>query len=219
MQKHTILVADDHSILRDGLCALLSNTPDLEIIGEAENGQDAIDKVRQLEPQLVLLDLSMPIINGTEAIAAIKQRSPETKVIALTVHKSEEYVRATLNAGADGYVLKDDSSKELLTSIRNVLNGKVHLSPGICDKVINGFLDRTANTNTRSVRSWDQLTQREREVLKLIAEGNKNRGIAECLSVSVKTVEKHRSNLMKKLDLHGVSALTIYAIDNGLISR
>jgi len=217
MQKQTILVADDHPILREGLCALLSNTPDLEVIGEADNGQDAIEKVKQLRPQVVVLDLSMPIINGTEAIRVIKQRNPEIKIIALTVHKSEEYVRATLDAGADGYVLKDDSSSDLLTSIRNVQRGRVHLSPGICDKVINGFLDRPARG--RSMTSWDQLTMREREVLKLIAEGNKNRGIAERLSVSVKTVEKHRANLMKKLDLHGVSALTIYAIDNGLIGH
>lgn len=217
MQKHTILVADDHSILREGLRALLSNTPDLEVIGEAEDGKDVIEKARQLHPELVLLDLSMPIINGTEAIRAIKKRNPEIKIIALTVHKSEEYVRATLDAGADGYVLKDDTSNDLLTSIRNVRNGKIHLSPGICDKVINGFLDRPAEA--RPMPSWDQLTIREREVLKLIAEGNKNRGIAERLSVSVKTVEKHRANLMKKLDLHGVSALTTYAIENGLISH
>ena len=217
MQKQTILVADDHAILREGLCALLSNTPDLEVIGEAEDGQDAIEKVRQLQPQLVVLDLSMPIINGTEAIRAIKRRNPEIKIIALTVHKSEEYVRATLDAGADGYVLKDDTSSDLLTSIRNVQKGRVHLSSGICGKVINGYLDRPARGP--SMPSWDQLTVREREVLKLIAEGNKNRGIAERLSVSVKTVEKHRANLMKKLDLHGVSALTIYAIDNGLIGH
>jgi DNA-binding NarL/FixJ family response regulator len=217
MQKHTILLADDHSILREGLRALLSNTPDLEVIGEAKDGQDVIEKVRQLHPELVLLDLSMPIINGTEAIRVIKRRNPEIKVIALTVHKSEEYVRATLDAGADGYVLKDDTSNDLLTSIRNVRNGKVHLSPGICDKVINGFLDRP--TEARSMPSWDQLTIREREVLKLIAEGNKNRGIAERLSVSIKTVEKHRANLMKKLDLHGVSALTTYAIENGLVNH
>lgn len=217
MQKHTVLVADDHSILREGLRALLSNTSDLEVIGEAEDGQDTIEKVRQLQPQLVLLDLSMPVINGTEAIRVIKQRNPEIKIIVLTVHKSEEYVRATLDAGADGYVLKDDTSHDLLTSIRNVRKGKVHLSPGICDKIINGYLAHPAEARTR--RSWDQLTIREREVLKLIAEGNKNREIAEHLSVSIKTVEKHRSNLMKKLDLHCISALTTYAIDNGLISH
>jgi DNA-binding NarL/FixJ family response regulator len=220
MQKHNILLADDHAILREGLRALLTSTPDLEVIGEAENGQDAIEKARQLQPEFVLLDLSMPIINGTEAIRAIKQRNPEIKIIALTVHKSEEYVRATLNAGADGYVLKDDTSNDLLNAIRNVRKGKVHLSPGICDKVINGYLDRpTTPSGARSTHSWDQLTLREREVLKLVAEGHKNRGIAECLSVSIKTVEKHRSNLMRKLDLHGVSALTMYAIDHGLISH
>ena len=218
MQKHTILVADDHSILREGLRALLSNTPDLEVIGEAEDGQDTIKKVTQLQPHLVLIDLSMPIINGTEAIRVIKQRHPEIKIIALTVHKSEEYVRATLDAGADGYVLKDDTGGDLLSSIRNVRNGGIHLSPGICDKVINGYLDRRP-AKSGSGRSWDQLTVREREVLKLIAEGNKNREIAKHLSLSIKTVEKHRSNLMNKLDLHGVSALTAYAIDNNLVSR
>ena len=217
MQKHTILLADDHSILREGLRSLLSNTPDLEIIGEAEDGKDTIEKARQLQPQLVLMDLSMPIINGTEAIRVIKKRCPEIKIIVLTVHKSDEYVRATLDAGADGYVLKDDTSNDLLTSIKNVQKGKVHLSPGICDKVINGYLNHPDKVS--SVRSWDQLTLREREVLKLIAEGNKNREIAGCLSVSIKTVEKHRSNLMRKLDLHGVSALTKYALDNGLISH
>jgi DNA-binding NarL/FixJ family response regulator len=159
----------------------------------------------------------MPIINGTEAIRVIKQRNPEIKIIALTVHKSEEYVRATLDAGADGYVLKDDTSNDLLTSIRSVRKGKIHLSPGICDKIIIGYLDHPPKA--RPGRSWDQLTLREREVLKLIAEGNKNREIAEHLSVSIKTVEKHRCNLMKKLDLHNISALTTYAIDNGLISH
>jgi two-component system response regulator NreC len=217
MKKYTVLIADDHSLLRDGLRALLSDTADLEVIGEAEDGQDAIAKTRQLQPDLVLLDLSMPIINGTDAIRAIKQRNPGIRIIALTAHKSEEYVRATLDAGADGYVLKDDTSEDLLTSIRNVRKGKIHLSPGICDKVISGFLDRS--TKHRSGRSWDNLTLREREVLKLIAEGNRNRGIAAHLSLSIKTVEKHRSNLMKKLDIHGVSALTAYAIDNGLVSH
>ena len=217
MQKHSILIADDHSILREGLRALLSGAPDLEVIGEAENGQDAIEKAKQLQPEIILLDLSMPIINGTEAMRVIKERNPDIRIVALTVHKSEEYVRATLDAGADAYVLKDDTSIDLLTAIRNVGEGKVHLSPGICEKVINGFLERPGKA--RSMRSWDQLTRREREVLKLIAEGNKNRGIAECLSVSVKTVEKHRANLMRKLDLHGVSALTVYAINTGLVSH
>ena len=146
---------------------------------------------------------------------AIKRHNPAIKIIALTVHKTEEYVRATLDAGATGYVLKDDTHHDLLTAIASVRKGKVYLSPGICDKVINGFLDPT--TSTTSPSSWSQLTVREREVTKLIAEGKKSREVAEYLSVSLKTVEKHRSNLMRKLDLHSVSAITKYAIENSLV--
>jgi len=211
-----ILIAEDHAILREGLRALLSNSPELEIIGEAEDGQEAISLARQLKPHLVLMDLNMPNINGTEAMRAIRRRNREIKVIALTVHKTEEYVRATLDAGASGYVLKDDTHHDLLTAIASVRKGKVYLSPGICDKVINGFLGPVTSTNSPS--SWSQLTVREREVTKLIAEGKKSREIAEYLSVSLKTVEKHRSNLMRKLDLHSVSAITKYAIANSLVS-
>lgn len=217
MAKHRILIAEDHTILREGLRALLSNVPDLEIVGEAEDGREAIRSAAILQPSLILMDLSMPNTNGTEAIRAIKRRQPEIKIIALTVHKTEEYVRATLEAGADGYVLKDDTHNELLTAIRNVERGKTYLSPGITSRVITGFLDRS--TTPTSQRSWDGLTHREREIMKLIAEGNKNKDIAEYLSVSLKTVEKHRSNLMRKLDLHSASALTAYAIENGLITK
>lgn len=215
MEVTKVFLAEDHTILREGLRLLLSSSPELEVVGEAENGQDAIQKIRDMEPHVVLMDLSMPHLNGTEAIGIIKRRNPEIKVIALTVHKSDEYVRATLNANADGYVLKDDTHQELLSAIKSVLKGNVYLSPGICSKVINGFLDHTASAT--SVHSWDSLTERERQVIKLIAEGSKNREIANCLSVSVKTVEKHRSNLMKKLDLHNASGLTTYAIENGLM--
>ena len=211
-----ILIAEDHAILREGLRALLSATPELEIIGEAEDGQEAISLARQLKPHLVLMDLNMPNINGTEAMRAIRRHNPAIKVIALTVHKTEEYVRATLDAGASGYVLKDDTHHDLLTAIASVRKGKVYLSPGICDKVINGFLGPV--TSTTSPSSWSQLTVREREVTKLIAEGKKSREVAEYLSVSLKTVEKHRSNLMRKLDLHSVSAITKYAIANSLVS-
>ena len=217
MAKHRILIAEDHTILREGLRALLSNVPDLEIVGEAEDGREAIRNAALLQPSLILMDLSMPNTNGTEAIRAIKRRQPEIKIIALTVHKTEEYVRATLEAGADGYVLKDDTHNELLTAIRNVERGKTYLSPGITSRVVTGFLDRS--TAPTSQRSWDGLTHREREIMKLIAEGNKNKEIAEYLSVSLKTVEKHRSNLMRKLDLHSASALTAYAIENGLITK
>ncbi|WP_456446275.1 response regulator [Thiolapillus sp.] len=213
-----VFIAEDHTILREGLKALLSADDHLEIVGEAEDGKEAVLKIRELQPQVVLMDLSMPHINGTEAISLIKKRHPDIRIIALTVHKSDEYVCATLNAKADGYVLKDDSHQELLNAIYSVVKGKIFLSPGICNRVVAGFLGKTSVGDSDSHYSWDILTHRERQVIKLIAEGNKNRDIADSLSLSVKTIEKHRSNLMKKLDLHNASALTTYAIENGLMS-
>ena len=216
MQPVKVFIAEDHTILREGLKALLAADRHLEIVGEAEDGREAVLKIRELQPEVVLMDLSMPHINGTEAISLIKKRHPDIRIIALTVHKSDEYVCATLNAKADGYVLKDDSHQELLNAIYSVIKGKTFLSPGICSRVVAGFLSKTPSREARY--SWDILTHRERQVIKLIAEGNKNRDIAESLSLSVKTIEKHRSNLMRKLDLHNASALTTYAIENGLIS-
>jgi DNA-binding NarL/FixJ family response regulator len=217
MIKLRILIAEDHAILREGLKALLSSSPDLEIIGEAEDGREAVNLARQLQPHLVLMDLTMPNINGTEAIRAIKRHNPAICIIVLTVHKSEEYVRATLDAGANGYVLKDDTHNDLLNAITNARKGNIYLSPGICNKVISGYLDTADSTSATPAHSWSQLTVREREVTKLIAEGKKSREVAEYLSVSLKTVEKHRTNLMRKLDLHNVSAITKYAIENHLV--
>jgi DNA-binding NarL/FixJ family response regulator len=211
-----VFIAEDHTILREGLKSLLYSNEDIEVIGEAVDGHQAIQNILKLLPDLVLMDLSMPHINGTEVITTIKKREPGIKIIALTVHKSEEYVRATLNAKADGYVLKEDTHQELLTAIKSVMSGKVFLSPGICGKVLTGFLDN--NDDSKTETSWDLLTERERQVIKLIAEGSKNLEIADRLSLSVKTVEKHRSNLMRKLDLHNASAITSYAIENGLVN-
>ena len=216
MQRQTILIAEDHAILREGLRALLSAEPGIEIIAEAEDGHEAVIKARECRPDVVLMDISMPNINGTDAIHAIKRHDPGVKIIVLTVHKSEEYVRAALEAGADGYLLKDDTRCDLLAAIMCIHKDRTYLSPGICDKVINGYLDRQSADTACFASS--QLTLREREVTKLIAEGKKSRDIAGYLSVSLKTVEKHRSNLMRKLDLHSVSALTTYAIENGLVS-
>ena len=216
-EKCRILFAEDHAILRDGLRALLEAEHEFMVVGEVDNGRDALYAVSSLSPQLVLMDLSMPNTNGTEAIRNIKRRFPETKIVALTVHKAEEYVRATLKAGADGYVLKDDSRAELMVALRSVLNGKTYLSPNICDSVVSGYLG--GNGPKDQTPSWNTLTHREREVIKLIAEGKRNREIAGYLSVSLKTVEKHRSNLMKKLDLHSASALTAYAIENRLVTN
>ncbi|MGH8503209.1 MAG: response regulator [Gammaproteobacteria bacterium] len=215
MEKHKVVIAEDHTILRDGLRALLSSEPDLQIVGEAQNGHEAVQVARQLRPNLILIDITMPLTNGTDAVRRIKSRYPEIKIIVLTIHKTEEYIRAALKAGADGYILKDDPSSELLHAIRNVLKDRKYLSPGISNRIVTGYLAGSPESSL-STRLGD-LTDREREILKLIAEGKKNKEIAAYLSVSLKTVEKHRSNLMKKLDLHSGPALTAYAFENGLL--
>jgi len=215
--KLSIVLADDHTILRAGLRALLTADSNFEVVGEARDGREAVRCVEKLGPDLLLMDLSMPRMSGMDAIREIKKRYPETKIIALTVHKTEEYLLTTLKAGADGYVLKDATHAELILAIHNVMGGKSYLSPGVSEKVIEGYLE--GKDSSRSLSSWETLSQREREVLKLIAEGYKNKEIAEDLCISLKTVEKHRANLMKKLDLHNAAALTIYAVDKGLVNR
>ncbi len=210
-----IVLAEDHTILREGLRALLSADPKFEIVGEAEDGREALRRVDNLAPDLVVMDLSMPRMTGMDAIREIKRRHPATKIIALTVHKAEEYLRTTLQAGADGYVLKDATHVELLLAIQNVLKGKTYLSPSVSEKVIEGYLEGKENQAPNP--KLGQLSPREREVLKLIAEGYKNREIAADLYISLKTVEKHRANLMKKLDLHNAAALTTFAIEQGLV--
>jgi DNA-binding NarL/FixJ family response regulator len=215
--KLSIVLADDHTILRAGLRALLTADSNFEVVGEARDGREAVRCVEKLGPDLLLMDLSMPRMSGMDAIREIKKRYPETKIIALTVHKTEEYLLTTLKAGADGYVLKDATHAELILAIKNVMSGKSYLSPGVSEKVIEGYLE--GKKGSRSLSSWETLSQREREVLKLIAEGYKNKEIAEDLCISLKTVEKHRANLMKKLDLHNAAALTIYAVDKGLVNR
>jgi DNA-binding NarL/FixJ family response regulator len=216
--KSRVVIAEDHTILREGLRALLSAEPDFEVVGEAEDGQEAIRMVEKLSPNLILMDLSMPRMNGLDAIREIKKKSASTKILVLTVHKTDEYILATLQAGADGYILKDSTHAELGMAIRTVLGGKFYLSPGISEKIIEGYLAGNKPSKS-STTPWEALTTRERGILKLIAEGYKNKDIAEYLCISVKTVEKHRANLMQKLDLHSVSALTALAIEKGLVTK
>ena len=218
MQKNIkIVLAEDHTILREGLKALLSSDPKFDIIGEAADGREAVRCVEKLGPDLILMDLSMPRMSGMEAIREIKNRYPQTRIIALTVHKTDEYLHTTLQAGADGYVLKDATHAELVLAIKNVIKGKSYLSPGVSEKVIEGYLEGKESVMPDS--PWETLSPREREVLKLIAEGYKNKEIAGDLCISLKTVEKHRANLMKKLDLHNAAALTVYAMQKGLVNR
>lgn len=214
-EKRRILIVEDHTLLRVGLRALLAQEPDIEVAGEAGNGRDAIRLISTLSPHLVLMDLAMPGTNGIEAIAAIKRRYPEVKILVLTLHKADEYVHQSLKAGADGYILKDATHDELRVAVRSVLAGKTYLSPDISNKVVSGYLGGGGNGGISS--TWETVTHREREVLKLVAEGHSNKFIAQYLCLSVKTVEKHRSNLMRKLDLHNASMLTAFAIEKGLV--
>ena len=216
-RQKRIFIAEDHAILRDGLRAMLTSLPGYEIIGEAEDGGEAIRGVVSGRPDLVILDLSMPKMNGMEALKEIKKLAPDTKVLVLSIHSSDEYVLPVLKAGADGYMLKYDTQAELMSAIKSILDGKQYLSPGVSRQVIEGYLEGGSSLKSKS--TWETLTKREREILKLIAEGYKNREIAEYLCISEKTVVKHRANLMGKLDLHNVSALTAYAVSKGLVTE
>jgi two-component system response regulator NreC len=215
--KKRIVIAEDQRIVREGLCSLLTSSDEFEIVGEAEDGLDAGRCVQRWKPDLILLDLSMPRMSGIAAIQEIKSQNPETKILALTVHDSEDYILAAFQAGADGYCLKDATHAELLTSIRSVLSGKTYLSPDVSKKVLQGYLD--GKKALKSASSWDTLTHREREVLKLVGEGYKTKEIADILCISWKTVQKHRANIMDKLGIHSASALTAYAIEKGLVSK
>lgn len=213
---HNILIVDDHALMRNGLEAMLASEPDYEVVGVAADGMTAIRSVAQLQPDIILMDLTMPRTSGMDAIVQIKRQHPHIKIVALTFHKEDKYIHATLEAGADAYVLKDDSRTELFNALANVATGNNYLSPSIVDKVVAGYLSGGDSTSAKP--SWEVLTRREREVIKLIAEGKRTKEIAEYLSLSPKTIEKHRTNLMRKLDLHNVSEVTVYAIKNGFVT-
>jgi DNA-binding NarL/FixJ family response regulator len=214
-KNYRIVLVEDHTLLRVGLRALLAQDSDLEVVGEAGNGRDALRTIADLSPDLAIMDLTMPGMNGVEAISQIKRRCPQVRILVLTLHRADEYIHESLKAGADGYILKDATHDELRVAVRSVLNGKTYLSPDISNKVVSVYLGGGKSNGLSS--AWESVTHRERQVLKLVAEGRANKFIAEYLCLSVKTVEKHRSNLMRKLDLHNASMLTSFAIGKGLL--
>jgi len=214
-KQYRVVIAEDHTLFRQGLKALLSLEPDFQVVGEAADGFQAIQRAKELEPDLILLDISMPRVDGMAAIKEIKRVCPEAKILVLTVHKTEEHVLETLKSGASGYVLKDASHEEFLLAMKSVLQDKRYLSPDISARVVDGYLSGRKSVDSGS--PWESLTARERQVLKLVAEGYKSREIGEFLHISEKTVAKHRSNIMAKLDLHSASELTAYAIKRGLV--
>jgi len=216
-EKKRIVIAEDHTILRQGLKALLKANDNLEVVGEAEDGLEAIRCVEKKNPDLLLLDLNMPKMDGISVIKEVKKRHHETKIIVLTMHKQEEYILEAFKSGAEAYCLKASSHDELIMAINAVLSEKFFVSPEISGKVLEGFMEGQKSIKKKS--SWDSLTQREKEVLKLVGEGFQNKEISDYLCISVKTVEKHRANIMEKLDLHSASALTAYAIEKGLVMK
>jgi DNA-binding NarL/FixJ family response regulator len=210
-----IVLVEDHIILREGLKALIEIEPDFEIIGEFGAAELCLAGIGQLQPDLVVTDLELPQSSGIELLAQIKHIVPNARKLVLTAHNSEEYIRAALNAGADGYVLKDTNRAELLSAIRTVCAGQQFICAAVADRIVSGYLSGgEAWRNHVSMRS---VTGREREVLTRIALGDSNKVIARALTLSVKTVEKHRSNIMRKLNLHNAAAITLFAVRNGLM--
>ncbi|MFS8639850.1 MAG: response regulator transcription factor [Symbiobacteriaceae bacterium] len=214
-----VLVADDHAILRDGIRTLLEAQPDIEVVGEASDGVEAVELARQLKPDVVLLDIGMPGMNGIEATRTILQDVPETRVLILSMHDNEEYIFPILEAGASGYVLKRSAATELVSALRAVVQGHTILHPDVAAKVLAGVSRRQRGEGGEGPpKRVDGLTERETEILTLIAQGLTNQEIADRLFISIKTVQAHRSNIMEKLDLHDAVELTKYAIRHGLIS-
>ncbi|MCJ7579524.1 MAG: response regulator transcription factor [Candidatus Aminicenantes bacterium] len=217
MKKIRVLLADDHSIVRQGLRAILDQTEDVEVVAEARDGMEAVKKTKKFLPDIVLIDIGMPVLNGIEATRQIKKRFPAVKVLVLTMHTTEEYILQVLHAGASGYIVKMSAAQELLEAIRAVYQGHFFLSPSVSQKVVGEYIQRTKDMIELDI--MDVLTTREREVLQLIAEGRSNKEIAGLLFISVKTVETHKAHLMQKLELHTTTDLVKFAIKKGIISQ
>ncbi len=216
MSTIRVLIADDHTVVREGLRALLTAQPDIEVVGEARDGEEAVSETEKLQPDIVLMDITMPGMNGLEATSHIKQQSPEVKILVLTMHESDDYFFRILEAGASGYFIKGGSSSELISAVRAVWRGDVFIYPTMAKRLLQDYLQRVKAG--QDAESYDGLTSRQREILKLIAEGCTNQEIAERLFLSVATVQTHRANIMAKLGLHNRTELVKYAIRHGFIT-
>ena len=210
MKKIRILLADDHAVVRQGFKMILGAQSDMEIVAEAGNGREAVETAETLRPDVVVMDVAMPELNGIEATRRLAQSAPHTRVLALSMHKDSVYVREILRAGARGYLLKDSPAGELLSAVRAVAGGEGYLSPAVSNAVLDDYRRHVTNP-------IDLLTSREREVLQMLAEGKTNKEIAGVLNLSVYTVDAHRGRIMEKLNLHSINELVRFAVRNGVI--
>ncbi len=216
MQKIKVLVVDDHTIVRDGICALLTLAGDIEVVGEATNGNEALNKVRTLNPDVVLMDIAMPIMGGLEATRRISKEFPRTKVLVLTQYDDKEYFFPVIESGASGFISKAAASSELPAGIRSVYRGDSYLSPSVTKLLMDNYQHNASERASQD--PYNQLTEREREILKLLAEDHSTQEIAEMLVIQPKTVEGHKTNLMAKLGLHNRVELVKYALRKGIIT-
>jgi DNA-binding NarL/FixJ family response regulator len=216
MQKIKVLVVDDHTIVRDGICALLALAGDIEVVGEATNGNEALQKIKEIHPDVVLMDIAMPIMGGLEATRRISKDFPKTKVLVLTQYDDKEYFFPVIESGASGFISKAAASSELTVGIRSVYRGDSYLSPSVTKLLVENYQHTSSE---RAIQDpYRQLTRREREVLKLLAEGHSTQEIAEMLVITPKTVEGHKTNLMAKLGVHNRVELVKYALRKGIIT-
>lgn len=209
-RKIRILLADDHKLVRQGFRLILLSQPDMDVVGETGNGREAVELARTLRPDVVVMDVTMPELNGIEATRRIREISPHIRVLALSVHRDSVYVREIIRAGAEGYLLKESADTDLLAAVRAVAAGNSYLSPEVSGVILRDYRKHATNP-------LDLLTSREREVLQLIAEGKTNKEIATLLNLSIYTVDGHRARIMDKLNLHSVGELVRFAVRNGLI--
>jgi DNA-binding NarL/FixJ family response regulator len=212
-----VLVADDHEVVRKGLRSILEEQPGWEVIGEASDGREAVDKVRSLKPDVSVVDVSMPVLNGLEATRQMLRNDPETKVLILTMHESDTLIREVLDAGARGYLLKTDASRDLVSAVDAICRNKRYFTARVTQMVLDGYLDKKPRTSADADEPTIRLTPRQREIVQLLAEGKSSKEVAVALGLSVKTSETHRANIMRRLDCHSVSELVRYAIRNNII--
>ncbi len=213
----TVLVADDHTIVRRGLVSLLSLGEGIQVIGEAPDGRAAVDLTLQKDPDVVLMDISMPVLNGLEATARIKKQAPHVRVLILSAYDNDEYITQVVRSGANGYLLKNSSAEELYAAIRSVASGHAFFSPAVSKVIADSYVRGSAPESEPTRPSDSRLTSREREILQLVAEGHTHQEVADQLHISVRTVDTHCGNIMKKLDIHDSAGLVTYAIKNGIL--